>query len=224
MFLRVVHAAEQKLGVADDGVQRRADIVADIAEEHAPGLLRHTGAFERFLEFGHILGGLFVRDHEDMEETVADEAAERGERRKRPGDLENEGRRHRDAAHADHHGAPAYGGSSVEGFPEHENGGQEDQRHEQKERRVADEAHPVDVIGVDVEEAFVERIGRQCHEVGPQDRKPEPREDSRGLFAESKIEDDESAPDVDESDEGEKEEDRVDVQELRPAETGDDAP
>ena len=95
--------------------------MAHDAEEHAPGLLCRTGSRKRSLEFRHVLGRLFVLDgnpthfgalgldYEDIEEAVADEAAQRIIWPEWPDDLKDNGKRHRQAEQEDHHVPLVYG-------------------------------------------------------------------------------------------------------------------
>ena len=84
-FFLIFDSVLKQFGIPEDRVERRAYVVADDAEEHAAGLLRRLGAFERFLEFGHVSCRLFpldddlpqfgayVLDEEDVDEAIVEQ-------------------------------------------------------------------------------------------------------------------------------------------------------
>ena len=156
--------------IAYDGIQRRADVMAYRAEEHAPGLLCRMGAFKRFLEFRHMLHRLLVRDDEDMKEAVADEAAECGKRRERPDNLKSDRRRDRDAEQDHHHAPPANDIPVAASFCEHAKRYQDIEGDQKTEGRIAQGTRLINTLGIKKEKAFVEGIGRQSREVECQDR------------------------------------------------------
>ena len=88
----VIHAGLQQLRIAEDRVERRADVVAHDAEEQAPRPLRRACTVKRLLQLRRVLHRQLafyegpaqlcdlVLDDEDVEEAVAHKAAERIER------------------------------------------------------------------------------------------------------------------------------------------------
>ena len=84
-------------------------------------------------------------------------------------------------------------------------------------KQEAAKAVEVKVEAPVVEEAVVERIGRQCREVEGQDRVPGPGENPFRPLAEFKIGGDETDPHENEGDKRKEEEKRIDIQNLRPA-------
>ena len=110
-FISVVDAIEQEFGVADDGVERRADVMAYCAEEHAPRFLALLHVFHFLFVPDDVLLQFetFVLDEEDMDAAVADEAAERVKRPEGPEDLQENGSPHCEAEQGYHDVLPAHG-------------------------------------------------------------------------------------------------------------------
>ena len=229
-------AVLQEFGIAEDGVERRPDIVAHDTEKHAPGPLGGAGPFEGPLEFGHMLGrlfalddrpaqfGAFVLDDEDVEQTGADETAESIIGPERPGDLEDDGHRHGEAEEKHHHVPSAGGIPTAERLDEHENSHQDIKGDQRVEQEASYGAGAVTALLVEVEKTAVEDIDRQQHDIQSQKRISEPVEHPRRPAVQFQIGDDETAPCEHGGGNGDVVAHGVDVQDLRPAESREDAP
>ena len=173
-FARTLHSSLEKFGIAENRVERRADVVAHDAEERAPGLLGRTGAFKRILQLDGMLFSLFVLNDEHMEETDADETAERRKRRERPDDLKDNGRRQSDTAHEYHHASPAKCVTAANGLSENKRRNKNIVCNQKGEGKVTDAARLVIAAGIEIVEALVEWIDSQCRKVKGKKRIAEP--------------------------------------------------
>ena len=194
------------------------------AEKHTSGLLGRPGALKRLFKFGHVPCGLFVLDDEHMEETVGDETAERGKRRERPNDLKDIGHGDSDAGQEYHHASSADGIPAAEGLPEHENRHQNIVGDQKREKQIALVSEIILALPVEIENAVVENIGRQHHDVDGQKRIPEPVESARHPFVEAEVGDEKAPPHENERDQREEEEQRINIQQGCPAKSRDYAP
>ena len=171
-----------------------------------------------------MLRGLLVLDHEHVEEAVADEASERRERRKRPDDLEDNGHRDGDAEEKHHHAPPADEVPAAHGLRGRKGRHQDVVGDWKRNEGVAHGANDIFAVLVKIEDAAIECVYRQQHDVDGQNRIPGPDERTGLPLSQIEVCDDETTPHHDEHDEGQEEEDGVEVPQARPAKPGKHAP
>ena len=169
--------------------------MADRAEEHAP----------RFLALGHVFHvlfvlddvllqfGAFVFDEEDMDEAVADEAAERVKRPERPNDLQENGSPHCEAEYGYHDVSFAHDILTSDGFHESDARHQNTCGDQRVVHGIAQESCDIFALRIIIEQAGVEDIYEQHHDVQGQKHIPEPGEYPRPPSAGAQIGDNEMA-------------------------------
>ena len=74
----------EKFRIPENCIERRANVVADYAEEPCPRLLRRAGAHKRLLKDGFVLLSLLFLDDKHTEEAHSDKTPEYRKRRMRP--------------------------------------------------------------------------------------------------------------------------------------------